>query len=386
MRPIRAWLRPAVAWLLRPVDRSVYVPLLITIAAVAAAVGIGAREFLPGEFFTDGQLIERIATDDPFVVADRKFRAVGQVFSGLLLTSFAALPTLFSFAVGLMLVLESLRAPDGRANRLAVAVGSGILVLFIPFMSWYSKESLAAATVAAFLVISRKTDRAVLAAAPLVVYGLAVRDYWVLIAAAYVAVLIVERYRRPALWRLLLTLVGGLLVTTVGYRLAIGGDLQGIRVAINQYRDPATTESMIVAPVAATSLLTDWAGTVGSLGILLAPVPLVLLGSVYHLASAGLISAIWLTAWVGFTQRGKVEAVAPRSSAARSRAHAMRAFYLLAAYVSIQAIFEPDYGSYLRHLVVVLPCICAVWLGVRATPARPAPVPSPTQRDEADSS
>ena len=122
---------------------------------------------------------------------------------------------------------------------------------------------------------------------------------------------------------------------------------------------------------------------------LVLPVPLVLLGSPLYLVFAVGITLPWLVLAAGLA-RGphRLLAGAPPAGDAVTTA-ALRSAALLVAYLTVQSFFEPDYGSYLRHLTPMLPLLLAVVLtrsspALRACPgaAGAAPHTSPSHPEE----
>jgi hypothetical protein len=60
---------------------------------------------------------------------------------------------------------------------------------------------------------------------------------------------------------------------------------------------------------------------------------------------------------------------------------ALRCALLVLAFLTTQSYFEPDYGSYLKHLAPVLPLLVAAAIGWRGTPLlAPPPGPAPALR------
>jgi 4-amino-4-deoxy-L-arabinose transferase-like glycosyltransferase len=75
---------------------------------------------------------------------------------------------------------------------------------------------------------------------------------------------------------------------------------------------------------------------------------LLLRGSSYYAVVAVLIAAVWIAA---------IACALRRSRRAEGDRVAMRCVLLALAFVTVQGVFEPDYGSALRHLSPLIPLI-----------------------------
>ena len=79
---------------------------------------------------------------------------------------------------------------------------------------------------------------------------------------------------------------------------------------------------------------------------LVVPVPLLILLKPYYVASALLMTTLWTCFLAGY-----VKLLHGRDVWAR------RAFAVMAGFLIVQGVFEPDFGSALRHLVPMIPML-----------------------------
>jgi len=98
---------------------------------------------------------------------------------------------------------------------------------------------------------------------------------------------------------------------------------------------------------------------------LVIPVPLATNGALYYVALAALIAFLWIVVGRSLKHYRSLPQRAVPPAVSRSVA-------LLVAYLAVQALFEPDYGSALRHLTPLLPCLIVVLAN--------RPVPTAEQR------
>jgi quinol-cytochrome oxidoreductase complex cytochrome b subunit len=95
---------------------------------------------------------------------------------------------------------------------------------------------------------------------------------------------------------------------------------------------------------------------------LLVPIQLFLSGNAFHILSGAMIAFLWITALAGILRAkhgpragAERDIHAPKKRDSNRSLRATRAAALLLAVVLVQAIFEPDFGSYLKHLTPLLP-------------------------------
>ena len=83
---------------------------------------------------------------------------------------------------------------------------------------------------------------------------------------------------------------------------------------------------------------------------LMVPVPLLGRGGLYYV----FIVLVFVLIWVAFV-------LAVRSRPDREQVLASRGVALFASFAVVQGLFEPDYGSALRHLCPLIPFIFLIW-------------------------
>jgi hypothetical protein len=191
-----------------------------------------------------------------------------------------------------------------------------------------------------------------------------IRPYWVGVLAVAVGLLVVwRRLRNP--W-VLAAVVAGLLVALEVVFLTVSGD------HLNQGREQVlsrlTPESAMPQPFdvadSGTALLglgnsvSALANTALALGFLVLPVPLLLDPSPLYLAAA-----VWITLYYWQLWRGLRRSADPSFTWLDRLPLAIPAAFLV-----VGALFEPDFGSYMRHLA---PLVLLVLLGLARTGDRP---------------
>ncbi len=147
-----------------------------------------------------------------------------------------------------------------------------------------------------------------------------------------------------------------LLMLAIAFKAGLGVDVDNFRNIVNDTR-------MDSSDVAARSMIQQWISGGGFIGgwlnvcitwlTFMVPIPLILELSPYYLV----ISALLILLYYKFWKIVKIELVLKNN-------HFMRAcICLILAFTIIQSVFEPDYGSYVRHLAPFYPIFFYVIFG-----------------------
>ncbi|SLM88398.1 hypothetical protein [Brachybacterium nesterenkovii] len=347
---------------------------VVVIAGCAIVAAPWMRGILPGQFLLDdAHLRDSIAGNlllgdaEGFVAVAGYYRALGLAGS----PPAAALVAIVLFTAAIFLAIGWERLRDLDVIGLG-AIGASY-VLALAYLAQYSKELFTLAVVTAALAMprSRWGDAGIVLAC--LAYAGTVRSYWVIIAVLFVLWRIaLARLRQPLLLLLVPVLAYAAMAPVFD---AMLGGLQSQREWANAERaSTSDAASLIQSPIpGATGVL----GVVSALimvVLLIAPVPLAASGSPYHVASAALILGIWCVA-LHPVVTGRFGA-RPAVMSVR----AARAASLLLSLLLVQSLFEPDYGSYLKHLTPMLPLVIALLPAASSTrpgSAADAPVGAP---------
>lgn len=335
-----------------PIPRRIATPLLVLTWTVATLGALVARTHLPVRFYLDGHFIQSIAVGRPFTVPDDAFAMTGAMYRLLGLTADPLLPALFGMAVAGVLAAAAYSSRTTTVPLSAALLTAASLLLFAVFFSWYTKETFAALAITGSVLLIRSHAHRAWAAAPVIVYGAFFRGYWLLVVAVYIGLLVMERFRPLRWWRLFLWVAGALTVATLGYALVKGSPIQSIRASVNDVRDATDAASMISPLAPPGSFVTDVASAIAIFVALFVPIPLLMTGQAVHAVYAVAIVGLWL---LPLLSAHSLRAAGDKAGDEHERRVALSAFYLLVAFVTVLALFEPDYGSYLRHLSSMVP-------------------------------
>jgi hypothetical protein len=319
---------------------------------------IGAQLLLPARFSYDSDVIQRIAAGEYNPLEDTSYLYVGRLY-GLLGT--AERPWLTT-VIGIGLAMVTLYAAMVRARGTATPPVYALIGLYTVtasvFLGVYSKDVWVLLVALAVLLAPPTRQGEAVVLASIAVYATFLREYWWLILAVYLGLRALTARRLYRRW-VLVGVVGVVVGVTVLAPAVLGVEIQDIRETVNQGRELSPDASTAIsAPEVGFGVAGDVVENLALLGALVVPVPLLTLGSLHYALYFAAILMVWVMfARSVFVGRHRVLDGGPTANA---DPRTLRAALLVLAVLTTQGFFEPDYGSYLRHLTPVLPLVIAV--------------------------
>ena len=335
--------------------------VLFFCAWLTALLSITVRDVLPVRFSYDGELVLRVAQGrNPYQV-DRSYANTAAAYRILGLQNSEELTALFGCAILLTaLIIATTLGTRGSFKLRHLYVGLTFIVLGGVFLTWYNKDVFTLGVViVTLLVLKFSPGRWWLIVATMAVYAAVFRSYWFLIAALTAGLVVLAHRRRDSARRYLVRLFGlaqvFLIIFCVAAPLVIGRSANTFRSDLNANREGAIDAVTIISPfVGGDSPVISYINAVLTQISLVIPWPLLMRGSQYVIYAV-VILALWMTLLITVVRGWK-----KLSQKDRHGVHI--GVSVLWATLTVQAIFEPDYGSYLRHLTPMLPLILAVTL------------------------
>ncbi|MDK8891659.1 hypothetical protein QQA05_09670 [Corynebacterium macclintockiae] len=334
----------------KPLSKIWTAVLILAGIGVSAFVAIKRSSFLSDEFENDARLILKFArgeTDE-----GGSFRTIATLYNNLHLDDNATLAGLFGVGLGALLaIIVILRAGGIRRNIISVSVLLFYLAFSGVFFGTYTKEIIVLMVLIIMASLASTWYVESVLIGMIVLVGVTFRPYWVFLAAAYLFFrLIPFKYMKV---RILLPLM---FVVNFGFSLAIwyGANKPGdfFRTSVNLPRvDTGEAATIIVRYI--SDIPEPLGGAVNNaitLAGLIFPFPLIALFKPYYLA----ITLVFFLIWIAFF-------VAVKTRTSEEKALTARAIALFVSFVAVQGLFEPDYGSALRHLTPFIPFILLVW-------------------------
>lgn len=320
--------------------------------AIAAYISINREWLLSSNFGNDAELIlkfARMETDE-----GGSYRTIANVYTALGLVEkpiAAGLVGVFIAATGAAFALVPSRGLRGIFAPIALF---GYLVLSGAFVGTYTKELIVVSVVALICVLLSAPSHwsgDLLIVASVMLVAATFRPYWVFMAMAYIALRIVP-LKRLTVITLPALLIAGNLACSIAIFVMLGQSPDFFRTSVNVDRGAAEAGTMIARFVDGSA--EPFVGALNNLLVMLTmilPLPMLLLGSVYYLVNTVLFASLWGSVFLRLFLRQFERPVL-----------AHRLIALLSGFLVSQGLFEPDYGSALRHLTPFIPLILALWM------------------------
>ena len=319
------------------------------VAAIWVTLCLGLAEMneqvLPDKYFEDAHHIEHLAltatgpATDSFVTT----AWVYSLFGGFAIPELTQLVTFVLFLVVLFRCAPWLEI--SRFGPVELALFCFCAVEAAIYVAPYSKESIVVLVLLTLTVVPTRPAGDVAFVATVCLYGGFIRQYWLIIAALYVGLRLLSRMRRP-MW--IVAFIGvAVLVMAVGVSVVMHMNLNSFRQMVAQYNS-AYAQTAIKDYIPVNGPVGGAANALLTLMLLAVPIPLILTGSPVYLVFAAMMIVLWLTLFTTVRDRMRLGLFSADVRSARAAA-------LLLATLPTLAIFEPDYGSYIKHLTPLLP-------------------------------
>ncbi|WP_260853944.1 hypothetical protein [Paraburkholderia sp. BCC1886] len=302
---------------------------------------------LPARFlFDEAVIFERMKTAVSFKAFGDSFDNLAYIFNFFGLENFSI--SLLGFAVSTSGMLFAI----WRSHVSSLRPTEFFLVAFwlvnqTVYIGVPSKELIISVVV--LLLLFYSSSRAILALFVFLATLVAIyfRSYWgITMIATVVLYLAPNGVRKPI--ALILFALAMFVIVAVAFQKAYGESLDFARQNANEWRDPNEVGSIIVQFIPGSGMFVGIANVAITLATFVLPLRLMTSGS--PLQTLGGVGVFFTFAIVFIRYR----AAASLFPVGRFE---KLCFCFLVSFISTQAIFEPDYGSFLRHLSPVSPMI-----------------------------
>jgi hypothetical protein len=351
-----------------PVNRwAVFCQLyVLALAGLSVALASRFRFLLDQKFTLDADWIQNILrTPDASLDPEDPFRNIALVYRVLGLTSapdVAAMLALAVFGVG---VMGAIRWTEmARLTWVGLGTVTVSYVLALVYLSQYSKEFVSLLVAVLVVLLPRGVRAELVLVGAMICYAVTIRPYWGIVVGLYV----VGRFLLPRV-RGLIPVLLLVVVAYVGLQLMFNTFLEESlsysRTAVNELRaDTNIPVGSLIVDFLPDQVGLQWLNAFLVFLSLIAPWPLILGGSSTYLVMAVVLGYLWGLVAYSMVRLQRERMLIGSRSAGGPPARALlterrprpeRAVALLLALVVVQTIFEPDYGSYVKHMVPMLP-------------------------------
>lgn len=346
----------------------------IIIICALLSFSIFKQDILPNYFFFDENTITQFMQwgaqfkpGDSYASTARFFSMLGADRTSLWFPPFAAVLIIAQYLYYLK------KAKARHFTLLEVVLFVFLVFLSVTYMSMLSKEFIVALVIAPFVFFARRGLPGILTWCMIaLLYATYFRTYWFIMIPIFLGLYSVFRVTRKPLY-LILSVPLTLLALSFVFSLFLGLDLDNFRTTVNDYRIDAgdnNARTMILPWIAGGGPVLSWLNSTITWVTLMIPVPLFILLSPYYLLIASLVAALFYKLWIAFFQ----------ILAHKSQPDLAACSALIISFTAIQSIFEPDYGSYVKHLAPLYPlCLYVIYKSRTLSPTKKA-VAQRTQR------
>ncbi|MCR2794069.1 hypothetical protein NQ156_13420 [Microbacterium sp. zg.Y625] len=323
--------------------------LVCAALVLGAIVAARSHAMLPAKLFLDESIIRRFIAGTIRVDGPSSYGTTGWLYR---VTGLADIPDLFPvlayavFAAGVVIAITWRGIPAMSFPELVVVAGS--LLLGAVYLSQYSKEFFVLPLVIVLILARRSWVLEATWICLALLYAGFVRQYWFLVLVLYLALRVLIPRLRSA-WLLVPVVMVGFAAMTLAFNLVLGAELTFFRTDINNALD-IDRSTRIDDLIPGESLAAQWLNAVVMILAIAFPVTLVLSGDPLQMVTGLFVALCWVL-------------VALRSARVVGRpGPGVIPLAFLLAFLMVQTVFEPDFGSYMRHITPQLPLFLALFV------------------------
>nr|WP_306630210.1 hypothetical protein [Arthrobacter ulcerisalmonis] len=317
-------------------------------AGLSLAFVIGGRSVLPEKYSYDEKRIAALAQEIPGTPTDKSFQLAADFYRHIGLGENQVLAGIVTFALFVAVLCLAFRAQE-RVDFSMVRIGLlvAVLVLGAVYLGHYAKEVLILPIVAIAMIRRSAWWVDLTLVSCMLLCATFFRSYWFMVAAFYLGFRWLLHKLSPAL-ALLVGAAVGLGILSVAFTLLMGVDLDHYRILVNDGRtDGADAQTAIKPLIESAGVVGGYINALAVLFSFFLPLSLVLKGQIFYLVIVAFLLMLWIFLFRALGQLSDKSVRLPQSQ--------VRGIALLFAFTVVQAVFEPDYGSYVRHLAPLLP-------------------------------
>lgn len=352
----------SVAKSIKTYGTSIWSDLALVVGIPLGLAIVLARDIvIPENYKFDSTKIQSIAQGWTATDGDYSFSNVADIYRFLHLANSSDAVAVISYLLAATVLVVTMAKSKHRAQAgpIEFALILISLVLFSVYLGQYSKEIVLLPVVLLVVLLPPKWWGDVAIVIAIGLYALFFRQYWALIGIAYVMYRLVNRRVVQVRTLLILGAVAAFIVG-IAFTIILGVSVDYYRSIVNESRQVGANTQ--IEPFFTSDA--PWAGLLNVLVTyfaLIIPLPLLISAGFSYLPIVAVFAFIWVSLLMGLSRSGEWMNVVGGNRVAISRA-----LSVLFAFLMTQALFEPDYGSALRHLTPLLPLVVFVRLAMKS--------------------
>lgn len=313
------------------------------------------QDVLPAKYFFDsGNISSRFSFVHGLTLND-SYNNTALFYELLLLSGSQHFTAFLTDAIFTTFVIKCFSMPekmDWRAIHNIALCAFSALVGSV-YLAQYSKEAIVMLIVFLFFGLSKGRAQQLIWIAIVCFYSTYFRTYWFLVLMLYVYYAIVFKISRN-IFMIFLSIIIAFLLLAIAFKAVLGVDLAYYRYAVNDARIYNTNANTLISPLLPTgNVALEWLNAVLQFFLMFFPFPLLTGNPVY-------LMFFLVVASIGIRIFGILRSLL-NANKLKVPSRESRSLALILAFVTIQSIFEPDYGSYIKHLTPMLPLILYIF-------------------------
>lgn len=320
-----------------------------TLCIALMVYAITKQQILPEYFFFDQKtILNFIQWGSHFEIGD-SYASTAAFFSFLGADKNALVFTIFSTTIIIWQYFYCLNKAYAQNLTITdIILFTFLAVLSVTYITILSKEFVVSLVLLPFIYCSRHGAKGILLWCVIAIaYAAFFRTYWFIMIPMFLGLYwIFKNTSNPII--LILTTPAALLLLSIVFSVFLGVDLDNFRSTVNDVRIDGgdnNARTMILPWISGGGPILSWINSCITWITLMLPAPLLILLSPYYLIIATLIAVLFYKSWQAF-----FTILAQKNQSDLSACSA-----LIISFTAIQSIFEPDYGSYVKHLAPFFP-------------------------------
>lgn len=320
-------------------NRSVILLLALSVLVVVA-VAFAKEYIFPLKYFGDANTVEDLINNPSKDTGDKSFMNTALVFRFLKLDRYVLTPfvTLVLYFWGVKAVFKRYKINNlSFINYTIITVYSAIGMVYL---ATYSKDLfLYSFVILPFIFLEKK--KIILWTILVLIYAYFFRMYWLLVISSF---WVIKLYFIKSIPRLIIAIVGFFFTIALLFELVLGISLSSFRDAANMIRTEDEAQTMIQTYITGEAFVTEGFNAIVTLFFLIIPIPLFLFLKPFYVLMFFLIAFIFYYFFKFL--RKNIEDISYQN-----------VYSLIISMLLVQSLFEPDFGSFLRHLSPFYPLL-----------------------------
>jgi len=300
---------------------------------------------LPAKYYSDGNYIQQLIIES--ANAPGSFQNTAYIYRLFGFESLFSdwLVGIIIFSFSLAIIIYFIKKYSINWCRLPLILLLVWTIFLAVFLGQYSKEFFALMVTGSLLYFSSTRKGLLVGLGLVILYAIFFRDYWFLILAFFMVHLVLIRNHISLFKYIILFLLATIVIFYLGHYVT-DQYFSDARFRINMSREGSPNAvTMLSNLVVNTSPITDMINTFYGWFMLLIPIHLFRTGGIHHVIFAvfQFVNVILFVSAVKAILRYQV---------------AMRVQVAIAwclSFTFVEGMFEPDFGSFLKHELVILP-------------------------------